>query len=71
MRYDLAVTLARYLGETEAAIDVLEPFVEGTSKASDHLLLETDPDWEPVRNTPAFQTLVGRARNRVRSLAAT
>ena len=71
MRYDLAATLARYLGETEAAIDVLEPFVEGASKASDLLLLETDPDWEAVRDTRAFQTLVSRARSRVRSLVAT
>lgn len=70
MRYDLAATLACYLGDTEAAIDVLEPFVEGASKASDLRLLETDPDWESLRNTRAFQRLLSRVRNRVQSLVA-
>lgn len=71
MRYDLAATLACYLGDVEAAMDVLEPFIEAASKTSDLLLLEMDPDWKAVRDTRAFQALVNRARQRVRSLVAT
>ena len=71
MRYHLAATLASLLGDTEAAIDVLEPFVEGASKPGDLLLLESDPDWAPLRETRAFQTLLSRARKRVRAFETT
>ena len=71
MRYDLAATLACFLGDTEAALDVLEPFVEGASKPIDVQLLESDPDWSPIRETRAFQTLLGRARKQVRALEGT
>lgn len=71
MRYDLAATLACYLGDTEAAIDLLEPFIEGASRPVDLQLLEADPDWAPIRDTRAFQNLLALARKRVRALEST
>lgn len=71
MRYDLAATLACYLDDAQAAIDVLEPFAEGASKPVDLQLLEVDPDWAPIRETKAFQSLLGLARKRVRALETT
>lgn len=71
MRYNLASTLAQFMQDGEAAIDVLEPFVEATRDQVHLQLLEGDPDWAELRETRAFQTLLGRARKRVAALETT
>jgi tetratricopeptide (TPR) repeat protein len=68
MRYDLAATLACFLDDRDAAIDVLEPFAEAASNQFHLQLLERDVDWEGIRECGAFQTLLSRARKRVEAL---
>ena len=71
MRYSLASTLAHYLKDAEAGLDVLEPFVEAARNRLHLQLLEADPDWEPIRESRAFQALLSRARKRVEALEST
>ena len=71
MRYNVAATLAGYLNDGEAAIDVLEPFVEHVNDRTQLHLLETDPDWSPIAQSRGFQSLLARARKRVEALEAT
>jgi tetratricopeptide (TPR) repeat protein len=71
MRYRLAATLARFLDDADTAIDVLEPFAEAASKPIDLQLLEGDPDWQPIRETAAFRSLLAQVRKRVEALEST
>jgi tetratricopeptide (TPR) repeat protein len=71
VRYALASTLVSFMDDCDAAMDVLEPFIEAASKPIDAELLERDPDWAGVRQTSGFQKLLGRVRKRVEALAAT
>jgi len=71
MRYALAATLAAFLGDAEAAIDVLESFVERASNRVHLQLLEADPDWNSVRELAAFRSLLARARKRVDAIETT
>lgn len=71
MRYCLASTLVRFLDDSEAAVDMLEPFVEGAFNRIHLQLLECDPDWTAMRDSRDFQTLVSRARKRVEAMEGT
>src|SRR5207248_8708304 len=71
MRYCIASTLARFLDDSEAAMDVLEPFTEAASKPIDLQLLERDPDWADIRDNRGFQKLLGHVRKRVEAVEAT
>jgi tetratricopeptide (TPR) repeat protein len=71
MHYDLAATLAAFLDDHDAAIDVLEPFVERASNRAQLQLIEADPDWDSLRDSRDFKSLAARARKRVEALEAT
>ena len=68
MRYVVAAALAEFFGDPDAALDVLEPVVEAASTRSDLHLLGSDPAWDAIRNSGAFESLVARARKRVEAL---
>jgi hypothetical protein len=44
MRYTVAATLAAFLDDGDAALEVLEPFVEHVNNRAQLQLLEADPD---------------------------
>jgi tetratricopeptide (TPR) repeat protein len=71
MRYSIAATLAAFFNDGEAALDLLESFVEQASNRTHLQLLEGDPDWSSMRETPDFQALVARARRRVEAMEST
>jgi tetratricopeptide (TPR) repeat protein len=71
LRYDVAAVLAAFVNDGDAALDVLEAVVEAASSREDLQLLETDPDWNSIRQGRTFQSLVHRARKRVEALEAT
>jgi TolB-like protein len=59
--YTLPTGIARvyaYAGENERALDFLEMAYE--DKDSGLVMMQTDPDWSPLRNTPRFQALLKR-----------
>lgn len=69
MRYSLAATAAAFLADEGQALEILEPFVEAARFAPHLRLLERDPSWAPIREGPAFQATLERAKRRVDALA--
>lgn len=71
MRYTIAATLAAFLDDGDAGVEVLEPFVEHVNNRAHLQLLETDPDWSSVRERREFKSLLARARKRIEALEST
>jgi adenylate cyclase len=66
MRWNLTCALSRYLGDREAALELLATFVEKAPPAMvKYLRLDTDLD--PLRDDPRFETLAAAAEQRVAS----
>jgi adenylate cyclase len=65
MRYNLACTIIRQIGDFEEAITVLQPFFERLSSATLMRHLEVDPDLDPIRDDPRFKTMIATARERI------
>jgi len=64
MRWNLACSLSRYLGDKDAAIDLLETFIDRVPPAMiKYLRLDTDLD--PLRDDPRFEALVAGAEQRI------
>jgi len=64
MRYNLACNLACFLGDTESSVDLLESVVaEGPIRFVKGVL--TDPDFDPIRETPRFKTLLPKVEARL------
>jgi len=64
MRWNLVCALSRYLGDKDAALDLLGSFAEGIPPAMvKYLRLDTDLD--PLRGDPRFEQLVVREERRV------
>ncbi|MGQ0558306.1 MAG: TIR domain-containing protein [Sphingosinicella sp.] len=63
MRYNLVCALTGYLGDDEAAIELLGPFLErvGTS-LFEHV--QVDPDLDPLRAHPRFQQMMAATEAR-------
>ena len=63
MRYNLACALSTYLGEKDAAIDLLGPYFERVS-LSELKHSQVDPDMDPLRDDPRFKEMMARAEAR-------
>ena len=65
MRYNLACTMVRQLGDIDETLNTLEPFFEQVTSATIIRHLEVDPDLDPIRNDPRFQTMLAGAKRRL------
>jgi adenylate cyclase len=65
MRYNLACTLIRQLGDSEEAIDALGPFFDRMNSRTWIRHLEADPDLDPVRGHPRFKEMIAAAKKRL------
>jgi adenylate cyclase len=65
MRYNLACTLSAELKDSEAALDVLDPFFDRITSAAHLKHLEADPDFDNVRDLPRFQQQLAKAKARL------
>lgn len=70
MRYNLACTMLRQLGDTDGAIDALRPFFERMNSTTLIRHLEADPDLDGIRGDPRFQEMLGLAKKRLGMQAA-
>ena len=64
MRYNLACALCS-MGDTEGALEVLQPFFERGSSAAHLRHLEADPDFDELRGNLRFQHLLTDAKKRL------
>jgi adenylate cyclase len=69
MRYNLACSLTTYLGDSEAALDLLDAYFE-TVAQSDLKHAMVDPDMDRLRDHPRFKSMVARAGERIAASAA-
>jgi len=64
MRYNFACVLAGHLGDSEGALQMLEPMLAAATEY--HMrIAQTDPDLESLRDLPRFCVMVERARKRL------
>jgi adenylate cyclase len=71
MRYNLACTMLRQLGDTDGAIDSLRPFFQRMNSTTLIRHLEVDPDLDAIREDPRFQEMLKEAKMRLGMQAAT
>ena len=64
MRYNFACVLSAYLLELDASLDLLEPVFERAT-ANMILTAQTDPDLDPLRGNPRFETMCADAAARL------
>jgi adenylate cyclase len=65
MRYNLACSLARELGDPGAALDTLQLFFEKVNSPMHIRHLEVDPDLDEIRGDPCFKAMLAAARERL------
>lgn len=70
MRYNLACTIVRQLGDVDETLNTLRPFFERLNSATLMRHIEVDPDMDPVRNDPRFQQMISSAKQRLGLTAA-
>jgi adenylate cyclase len=63
MRYNFACTLARDLGDREAAIKMFESSISRIKGSLGNA--EFDPDFESIRDDPRFQKAIADAKKRL------
>jgi adenylate cyclase len=68
MRYNLACSLATYLKDSDAAIELLGPYFERVS-VSELKHCSADPDMDPLRDDPRFQQMAAAAAARLSQAA--
>ena len=65
MRYNLACTIVRQLGDIEETLKTLTPFFERCNSTTLMRHMEVDPDFDPIRQEPRFQKMFDTARQRL------
>jgi adenylate cyclase len=65
MRYNLACTMIRQLGDADEALDALGPFFDRMNSVTWIRHLEADPDLDPVRDHARFKEMVAAAKQRL------
>ena len=65
MRYNVACLFASQLRDDDAAMDVLEPFLEQVRTASQLKHVEFDPDLERLRDQRRFQAMLATTKQRL------
>ena len=61
--YNFACVLAAWVGDIEAALDMLEPMMHRQSRSL-MLTMLADPDMDPLRDHPRFKSMVAKAMKR-------
>ena len=70
MRYNLACSLARELGDPETAIETLRLFFEKVNSPMHIRHLEVDPDLDDIRDDERFKDMLAAAKQRLGIAAA-
>ena len=65
MRYNLACTIIRQLGDIDETLRTLEPFFERINSTTLMRHMEVDPDFNPIRNEPRFKEMLASAKQRL------
>jgi adenylate cyclase len=65
MRYNLGCALVTDLHDNERAVEVMAPYFERTLSTAQIRHADVDPDLDPVRNHPRFQSLMATAKDRL------
>lgn len=65
MRYNLACSLALELGDSDSALDTLQPFFERVNSTTHMRHLEIDPDLDRIRDHPRFKEMLASAKQRL------
>jgi adenylate cyclase len=65
MRYNLACSLARELGDPNGALEALQPFFEKVNSPMHIRHLEVDPDLDPVREDRRFKDMLAATKERL------
>jgi adenylate cyclase len=65
MRYNLACTIIRQLGDLHEALKVLQPFFERINSTTLIRHLEVDPDLDPIREQPQFKEMLAATKKRL------
>ena len=70
MRYNLACALVQDLNDTDAALEMLEPYFERITSSTFIRHLEADPDLDPIRSNARFTEMLAGAKQRLGLAAA-
>ena len=65
MRYNLACVLTVVLQDDEAALDVIQPYLERVNTAQQIKHTEADPDFIRIRDKPRFQEMLAATKKRL------
>ena len=65
MRYNLACTMIRQLGDSDNALDALRPFFDRMNSVHWIRHIEFDPDLDSLRDNPRFNEMLAAAKERL------